>query len=121
MDFFSQSDSGGERSNYTRKNRRTEFWLLKNVVCEKDGTGANPRLLSMSTPYPSNCICAARFTAALAALVGLAGGLVLTGRHNADHSASAWGLALEAHNAAARAARASQNCGYPASGSGPVW
>jgi len=40
--------------------------------------------------------------------------------HSQDLSASAWGLALEAHSAAARAARASQNWGYPASGSGPV-
>jgi|AntAceMinimDraft_1070359.scaffolds.fasta_scaffold28655_2 hypothetical protein len=42
-------------------------------------------------------------------LVGTDGGLAFTGRHSPDHSASAWGLALDAHSAAARAARASQN------------
>ena len=65
--------------------------------------------LSINTPYPSNCICAALFTAALTPLVGTAGGFGLAPRHSAAHSASARGFAPDAHNATANAARASQN------------
>ena len=74
--------------------------------------------LSINAPYPSNCICAALFTAARTPFDGVAGGFAFTGRQKLTHSASAAGFAFDAHSAAVNAARASQNCGYPASGSG---